>query len=260
MYDEDLVLISSFHRFMGHSRNSIKAYQSAFNKYRSFHNLTLTSLLSEAIRKQENHVPQNRLKLYNRLMAFRQFLIDNHTGNTISSMLSKIKTFYKYNQVRLPVIPPVNTKNICRNPCISYDDLLTKSEIKKALNVADDNVAMWIYVMLSSGSSRSEAKSMTNKTFYDGTFEYHKCDSFQDDLIYLSGSDDVVCTCRLTRKKTDKPYYTFLNSETVHFIAKNKLKNSDFSLDASLLYGSLDYVGRKFRFINDCLNLGCAGG
>lgn len=148
MYDEDLVLISSFHRFMGHSRNSIKAYQSAFNKYRSFHNLTLTSLLSEAIRKQENHVPQNRLKLYNRLMAFRQFLIDNHTGNTISSMLSKIKTFYKYNQVRLPVIPPVNTKNIRRNPCISYDDLLTKSEIKKALKIADDNVAMWIYAGL----------------------------------------------------------------------------------------------------------------
>lgn len=119
---------------------------------------------------------------------------------------------------------------------------------------------MWIYVMLSSGSSRSEAKSMTNKTFYDGTFEYHKCDSFQDALIYLSGSDDVVCTCRLTRKKTDKPYYTFLNSETVQFIAKNKLKNNDFSLDASLLYGSLDYVDRKFRFINDYLNLGCAGG
>lgn len=43
---------------------------------------------------------------------------------------------------------PINTKNIRKNPCISYDGLLTKSEIKKALNVADDNVSMWIYVML----------------------------------------------------------------------------------------------------------------
>ena len=130
----------------------------------------MTSLLGKAIREQENHVPQNQLKLYNHLMSFRQFLIDNHTGNTISSNLSKIKTFYKYNHVKLPVIPPINTKNIRKNPYISYDGLLTKSEIKKALNVADDNVAMWIYVMLSSGSSRSEAKGLTNKIFYDGTF------------------------------------------------------------------------------------------
>lgn len=59
MYGEDLVLISSFYRFMGHSRNSIKAYNGAFNKYRSFHNMSLTSLLAEAIMEQENHVPQN---------------------------------------------------------------------------------------------------------------------------------------------------------------------------------------------------------
>lgn len=51
------------------------------------------------------------------------------------------------------------------NPCISYDGLLIKSEIKSALKVADDNVGMWIYVMLSSGSSRIEAKGLTNKTF-----------------------------------------------------------------------------------------------
>ncbi|MBQ8017218.1 MAG: hypothetical protein IJ258_03840 [Methanobrevibacter sp.] len=260
MYGEDLVLISSFHRFMGHSRNSVKAYNSAFNKYRSFHNMSLTSLLAEAIKEQDDHVPQNRLKLYDRLMGFRQFLIDNHTGKTISSNLSKIKTFYKYNHVKLPVIPPINTKNIRKNPCISYDDLLTKSEIKKALKVADDNVGMWIYVMLSSGSSRSESKGLTNKTFYEGTFEYHKKDSFRDALRFLSKKDNVVCTCSLIRKKTGRPFYTFLGPEAVQFISKVKLKNKDFNLDNSLLEGSLDYVGRKFRFINDYLDLGYAGG
>lgn len=184
-------------------------------------------------------------------MGFRQFLIDNHTGNTISSNLSKIKTFYKYNHVKLPIIPPINTKNIRKNPCISYDDLLTKPEIKKYLKIADDNVGIWIYVMLSSGSSRIEAKELTNKTFYEGTFEYHKKDSFRNALRFLSKKDNVVCTCSLIRKKTDRLYYTFLGPEVVQFISKVKLKNWDFNLDNSLLDGSLDYVGRKFRFIND---------
>lgn len=222
--------------------------------------MSLTSLLGEAIREQENNVSQNRLRLYNRLMDFRQFLIDSHTGNTISSNLSKIKTFYKYNHVKLPVIPPINTKNIRMNPCISYDDLLTKSEIKNALNVADDNVGMWIYVMLSSGLSGIEAKGLTNKTFYEGTFEYHKKDSFRDALKFLSKKDNAVCTCALTRKKTGRPFYTFLNPETVQFISKVKLKNGDFNLNNPLLDRGLDYVGRKFRFINDYLDLGYAGG
>lgn len=139
--------------------------------------MSLSELLAEAITDQENHVPQNRLRLYDRLMIFRQYLIDNHIGNTVSSTLSKIKTFYKYNRVAVPFIPPINIKNIRRHPCVSYGDLLTKSEIKKALSIADDNLAMWIYVMMSSGSSRLEAKMLTNETFYMGTYEYHQKDN-----------------------------------------------------------------------------------
>lgn len=260
MYSDDLTLIKKFHQIMGHSRNSIKSYNSAFNLYRKYHNTSLTSLLAEAITEQENHVPQNRLKLYTRLMSFRQFLIDNYTGNTISSNFSKIKTFYRYNHVTLPFIPPLNNKFLKRNPYLSYDDLLTKKEIKKALKIADDNIRMWIYVLLSSGTSKHEAQTITNQLFYEGTFEYHRKNNFKDALNYLSKSDNTVCTCKLLRQKTDKPYYTFLNPEAVQFIAKTKLKNNDYNLNSPLLSGSSDYVGRKFRFINDYLDLGFAGG
>lgn len=171
--------------------------------------MSLSELLAETITDYKNHVSVNRLRLYYCLMSFRQYRIDNHIGNTISSTLSKIKTFYKYNRVAVPFIPPINTKNIRRYPSVSYGDLLTKSEIKKALGIVDDNLAMWIYVMMSSGSSRLEAKMLTNKTFYEGTYEYHQKDNFKDALRFICGSDNVVCTCKLTRQKTDIPYYTF---------------------------------------------------
>ena len=260
MYSEDIQLINSFHEIMGHSANSVKSYRTAFNMYRVFHNMSLTRLLGEAICEQEKHIPENRLGLYDRLMDFRQYLICKYIGNTITSTLSKIKTFYKYNRITLPSTPPVNTKCITKNPCISYDDLLTKSEIRKALMIADDDVSMWIRVMISSGSSLDESVSLTNRILYDGTLQYHKKDNMEDALRVLAERDDVVCTCKLTRKKTDKPYYTFLNPETVQFIAQAKLKDCDFNLDNPLLKHSPDYVGRKFRFINDYLQLGYAGG
>lgn len=260
MFEEDYDLINSFHINAGHSKNSIKAYKSAFNCYRSFHNLSLNQLLDEAIFEQENHVPLSKLNLFNRLMDFRNYLIENYTGNTINATLTKIKTFYKYNRVSLPYIPHLNNNFIKKFNPISFDDLLTREEIIRACDIADDDLRMWILVLTSSGSSRCEAKSMTNEMLFKGTESYHEKDNFEDALEYLSRHDNVVCTCKLTRKKTDKPYYTFLNPETVQFIAQVKLKDKDFNLNDCLLKFAPDYVGRKFRFINDYLKLGHAGG
>ena len=259
-HEKDYDLIRSFHLNAGHSKNSIKTYATAFSKYSDFHQMSLSELLEEAKIEQENNVPESKLKLYSRILSFRNFLIDNHVGNTISTTITKIKTFYHYNRITLPYIPPLNIRKIKKHDSISYEELLTKDEIRKALSIADDNLAMWILVLTSSGSSRCEAKSMTNEMLFKGTQAYHKKDSFEDALEYLSRHDNVVCTCKLTRKKTDKPYYTFLNPETVQFIAQVKLKDKDFNLDDCLLKFAPDYVGRKFRFINDYLKLGHAGG
>ncbi len=75
---KDFDLIMKFHISAGHSKNTIKSYSVAFKKYTMFHGMSLSDLLAEAIADQENCVPLNRLKLYGRLMSFRQFLIDNY--------------------------------------------------------------------------------------------------------------------------------------------------------------------------------------
>lgn len=260
MYDEDIELINNFHALAGHSKNSIKTYKTVFNKYRKIHGMSLTSLLNEALEDQNNNVPENELRVFDRINSFKRFLIQNHTGNTVTTSLPKIKTFYKYNRVKLPFIPPINKKMIKQNDFISYDDLLTKSEIKKGLSIANDVTKDWILVMVSSGVSLMEAKSMTNQTLFEGTYEYHKKDNFKKALRYLSRMDNVICTCKLIRQKTNKPYYTFLSPECVQNIASNKLKNKDFELENPLLRYNIDYIQKRCRQINDYFKFGYAGG
>ena len=238
-YTTDQDLIEDFHLRSGHSVGSKKSYRTVFNKYTAFHNMSLCDLLAEAITEQENHTPENRLSIYDRIISFRDYLTKNHIGNTITDAISKIKTFYHYNRVTIPFIPPLNSKYVNKNDLISFEDLPTKDELRLAMQFADDDLKMWIMVIISSGASRCEAKSMTNRTLFEGTKTYHKKDNFHDALKYLARNNNVVCTCKLVRQKTDKPYYTFLNPECVQRIAKIKLKHEDFDLDAPLL----KYIG-----------------
>ncbi|WP_288267545.1 hypothetical protein [uncultured Methanobrevibacter sp.] len=260
MYRNDEDLISEFHLKAGHSESSVKSYRAVFKGYCSFHDMALSELLKEAIMEQENRIPENRLKIYDRIVSYRNFLSKTHMPNTINNAVSKIKTFYHYNRVYLPFIPPLNTKNIPKNDIIAFEDIPTKDELRLALEFADDQLRLWILVMISSGSSRAEAKSMTNELFFRGTYEYHKKDTFPKALRRLAAMDDAVCTCRLTRQKTDKPYYTFLNPECVKEIARVKLKEKDFDLDAPLLKYNLNHVNYKFKLLNDYLGFGQAGG
>ena len=256
----DEELIRKFHSISGHSEGSIKSYRTVFNSYREFHAMSLKELLSEAIKEQEGSVPENRLSVYGRIVSFRRHLSKNYSANTVTNSVSKIKTFYRYNRVYLPFIPPLNSKSLRKNDIICFRDLPTKDEIRQALESADDDIALWILVILSSGMTRAEAKSLTNEMFFAGTYEYHRKTGFKDAMEYLSNEDNVVCTCNLIRRKTGKPYYTFLNPECVQKIAQVKVKQKDFSLTDPLLKYNINYVNHRFALLNDSLGFGKAGG
>ena len=162
--------------------------------------------------------------------------------------------------MKIPFIPPLNNKNINKNDIISFDDLPTKDELRLALQFADDNLKLWILTIISSGMTRVEAKSITNEDFFTWTRPYHKKDNFEDAMKYLARKNNVVCTCKLVRQKTDKPYYTFLNPECVQNIARVKMKQKDFNLHEPLLKYGLNYVNYKFKMLNDYLGFGQAGG
>jgi integrase len=259
-FTDDNELIDNFHRRAGHSFGTVKAYGIVFDRYREFHDMSLCELLDEAISEQEQQLPINRLSIYDRILTFRDFMVENYKENTAMSSESKIKTFYHYNRVEIPFIPPLNVRTLKRNDVISFEDLPTKDELRLALEFADDNLKLWILVLISSGSSRADAKSMTNRTFFEGTKYYHEKDNFEDALMYLADCDDVVCTCRLFRQKTNKHYYAFLNPECVQEIARVKLKQKDFDLEDSLLKYNQNYVSNKFKSLNDYLGFGEVAG
>lgn len=259
-FSKDQKLIDRFHKRAGHSPLTIRTYRTVFNIYRKFHKMGLVDLLDEAICEQEQQLPINRLSIYDRILSFRDFMVENYMENTALSAESKIKTFYHYNRVEVPFIPPLNVRTLKRKDAICFDDLPTKDELRLALEFADDNLKLWILVLLSSGCSRADAKSMTNRTFFEGTKYYHKKDNFREALEYLSCSDDVVCTCRLIRQKTNKPYYAFLNPECVQEIARVKLKQKDFDLDSPILKYELNHINYKFKTLNEYLGFGEASG
>lgn len=133
--EKDKRLIDEFHVKSGHSINSINAYGTVFRKYIKFHEMNLHELLQEVIHEQEEGIPENRLSIYDRILSFRNHLVENNVGSTINNSVSKIKTFYLYNRVYLPFIPPLNGKYVKKNDIIVFEDLLTKDELKQALNV-----------------------------------------------------------------------------------------------------------------------------
>lgn len=259
-FSKDEELIEEFHRRSNHSPGSIKAYRTAFNQYRDFHKMSLTELLDEAISEQERGLPINKLSIYDRILSFRNFLMENYKENTAQTSESKIKTFYHYNRVEIPFIPPVNLRALKRKDVISFEDLPTKDELRLAMEFAEDKLRLWILVLLSSGASRADAKSLTNRTFFEGTRYYHEKDNFPDALEYLAECDDVVCTCRIFRQKTNKPYYAFLNPECVQEIARVKLDHKDFDLDAPILEYDLNHISTKFKALNDYLGFGEVSG
>ena len=147
MFERDKDLIRNFHINSGHSASSIKSYRSVFNRYCGFHNMILSNLLKEAIDEQESCVPENQLSIYGRILSFRNYMADRYIANTIINSVSKIKTFYHYNRVYPPFIPPLNLKSVRKNDVISFEDLPTKYEWRLALEFADDNLKLWIYVI-----------------------------------------------------------------------------------------------------------------
>ena len=259
-FTDDEELIDNFHRRARHSPATVKAYRIVFNRYGKFHNMSLCELLDEAIEEQEQRLPISRLSIYDRILDFRDFMMENYKENTALSSESKIKTFYRYNRVEIPFIPPVNARTLRRSDVIGFEDLPTKEELRLALEFADDNLKLWILVLISTGASRADAKLMTNRAFFEGTRSYHEKDDFEDALKYLADCDDVVCAFRLFRQKTNRPYYAFLNPECVREIARVKLKQKDFDLDAPLLRYNLNHLTDKFRRLNDYLGFGEVAG
>ena len=115
-------------------KNTQRNYRQAVTLYEKYHGLKMDELLEEALYEQSERVAEHELKIYDRILDFRTHLIEEgRLISGVSNYITKIKTLYKKNRVKVPYIPPVNQIHANRSDVIRFEDYLTKEEIKLLL-------------------------------------------------------------------------------------------------------------------------------
>ena len=237
--------------------STIKSYRSAILKYESFHKMAMDDLIGEAIKEDESLIPLKNRCIKRRLLDFRAFLLDSDLSiSTVRTYFSRIKTFYRHFEIELPYLNDIRRDGEYLS---SYDDLPTKSDIRRACDISSLDFIAVILFISSSGCAKAETLSLTVGDFIKATEDYHDGGSFDDILHSLENRRDVVPTFYLKRIKTNKFYHTFCSPEASHHIVKYLRSRDKLSLDdkvfdftdASLIY--------NFKKVNDSLDMGFVG-
>lgn len=257
MNSKDKEIMNEFIKVRNLNKRTVYGYNNAIKLYMDFNKMSLSELLKEAEKDEENGIRWKNRKIKMRLLNFRVFLQNNYLISTVKVHFQRILTIYRHFEIEIHNLPPINLKNTNKLKPIMFEDLPTKEIIKDAINITNPIMQAIILFISSSGCARQETLNITIQDFIDATREYHDSDDIYEIITILIKRDDVVPTFKLKRQKTNKFYYTFCSPEAVTYIldyliiSKRKLKNED-----KLFKTNLDYLNSYFNEINESLNLG----
>lgn len=254
----------------GLSSTTIRNYSQAVKLFEQFHGMTMDQLIREALDEQSEQVAEHNLKVYDRILDFREDLLEQgRIASGVATYTTRIKTLYKKSRVRLPYIPPINDINANYNDVIRFEDYLTKDEIKKGADYLPLIQRARLLAMVTGGLSNDECANLrTKEHFIDVLYPYHRCDDDIEALKWLAESDNVLWVVCIKRGKTGKPFYAIMNPECVQMTAKAKLEEIKplpygrllRELNKRLYPTDKDYFGVCCRRINEGLGFGMAGG
>jgi integrase len=238
------------------SPGSINVYKHALQKYESFNGLTLEELLAEADLEEEEKIRWKRRTIKDRLMDFRNCLIDEgYAKETINTMMKRVTTFYRHYDIEILHLPTVNIQQV------SEIRIPTKDDLQDAVEISDPFMKAFILFLASSGLSKIDALSLTVGDFIKATKEYHTRDTIEEVLKELQERSDVIPTFSLTRRKTGKFHYTFCSPEASIAVVNYLQGRQDALTEASALFKmSYNWVTVKFEELNDALELGITEG
>lgn len=259
-------ILNEIHHAKTHSPSAKKVFRNAVKQYCTQQQLNLHQLIKEADQEEDQRIRWRDRKLKQRLLNFRQHLIENYKKNTVQSYFNSIKSIYQFYEIEIGDLPSLNLKNVNTPEPINYVDLPTKDIIKKALKIADPRMKAIILFMSSSGCAKKETLNLTIQDFIDATNEYHNTNDIYEVIQQLKDRDDIIPMFRLKRQKTNKYYYTFCSPEAVQAIILYLLKvDQELKKDKKLTPEDKlfpiheDYVTILFIELNNTLKLGKKG-
>ena len=249
-------LFNSFVRQRNLSPGSVKVYSHALKKYTEYNGMTLQELMQEADHEEEQGIRWKRRTLKNRLIDFRNYLIDNgYAKETINTMMKRVTTFYRHYEIEIHHLPRTNIQS---NVEIR---LPTRDDLKLAVECSQPLMKSLILFLASSGMSKVDCLKLTINDFIVATSEYHNCDDINEALTILNNTSDVIPTFALTRTKTNKFHYTFCSPEAVTSILNYlNSRNDKLTPESPLFKVSYHWLTIKFEYLNEQLNLGITNG
>ena len=164
---------------------------------------SLTELLEEAEAEEDAGIKWKKRKLKRRLLTFRQYLLDNFSLNTVKAMFTPILVIYRYYEIELFELPPINKKAANTSAPIQFEDLPDKEIIRKAVDVATPTIKPIILFMASSGCARMETLNLTIGDYIEAVSEYTSETNIFDIIEDLGDCEGVVPTFTSKDKKQE---------------------------------------------------------
>ena len=249
-------IFNSFVRQRNLSPGSVKVYHHALKKYVEFNGMTLEELILEADNEEDEGIRWKRRTLKNRLIDFRNYLIDyGYAKETINTMMKRVTTFYRHYEIEIHHLPRTNIQS---NVEIR---LPTRDDLKLAVECSQPLMKSLILFLVSSGMSKVDCLKLTVGDFIVATSEYHNSNDIIEVLSILNERDDIIPVFALTRTKTNKFHYTFCSPEAATSIVNYlNSRNDKLTPESPLFKVSYHWLTIKFEYLNEQLNLGITKG
>ena len=100
---------------------------------------------------------------------------EGFSKSSITTKKSGTIILYKYAEIHIPELEKISGKSFTNNPLtqLEYEDIITRDEIRRAIQLADPTLKALILTATTTGSAKKEVASMTIQHFIEGTKEYH---------------------------------------------------------------------------------------
>ncbi len=169
-----------------------KSYIDSMRAYTEFLNKTPKQLIEET--DKVDNTKAMAKKIFGELRLFKEHLEKSGLAPmSVKSMITAVKSFYKYNFVELPTL---SRSGATATTLFENKKIPKKEDIQEVLTVANPLEKALVLVGCSSGLSSNEISNLTLQEFYDGY-----------------DPETEITSLHLVREKVQYEFHTFLSPE-----------------------------------------------